>query len=157
MSAATFRTGHEVLVRAPVHRVWRTLTGDVGSWWSTVSRRGSVSASLEPYVGGRVVEENASRPWGTITGWCPAGHLEVRGRMDLPAGVSGLLEVELEETADGTWLHVLHQVAGPWETARWVRSTDSWRTMAEQVALLAEQSRGSLGLVPDVLQAGGHG
>lgn len=157
MTTATFRTGHEVLVRAPVHRVWRTLTEDVPSWWSTVSRHGAVSAVLEPYVGGRVLEEHASRPWGTVTGWCPTGHLEVRGRMDLPSGVTGLLEVELEETAGCTRLHVLHQVAGPWETARWVRSTDAWRAMAEQVGLLAEQSRRTLGPVPDLAQAGGHG
>jgi coenzyme F420 hydrogenase subunit beta len=56
MSAATFRTGHEVLVHASPQQVWRTLTEDVSAWWSTISRRGAVSALLEPFVGGRVLE-----------------------------------------------------------------------------------------------------
>lgn len=147
MTAATFRTGHEVLVHASPQQVWRTLTQDVSAWWSTISRRGAVSALLEPFVGGRVLEEETFRPWGTVTGWCDSGYLEVRGRMGLPSGVTGMLEVELEETAAGTTLHVLHQVAGPWESARWVRSTDAWRSMAEQVGFRAEQSRRTLGPV----------
>lgn len=141
MTAATFRTGHTVLVHASRHQVWWTLTQDVAAWWPTVSRRGAASALLEPFVGGRILEDQTLHPWGRVTGWCPSGYLEVRGRMGLPAGVTGLLEVELDETPDGTLLHVLHQVAGPWESARWVRSTDAWRGMAEQVGRCAEQSR----------------
>ena len=179
MTTATFRTGHAVLVHASRQQVWRTLTEDLAVWWSIVSRRGASSALLEPFVGGRILEEQTLRPWGTVTGWCPSGYLEVRGRMGLPSGVTGMLEVELDETSGGTVLHVLHQVAGPWESARWVRSTDAWRGMAEQVGQCAEQSRRPLGPVssgpvPDgrlpapgpvpagplgvrLAQAGGHG
>lgn len=157
MTAGTFHTGHVVLIHASLEQVWRTLTEDVAAWWSTVGRRGAASALLEPFVGGRVLEEDTVRPWGTVTGWCSSGYLEVRGRMDLPSGVVGLLEVELEETAGGTTLHVRHQVAGPWETARWVRRTDSWRAMAEQVGRVAEQSRRPLVAAPPGALPAGSG
>jgi hypothetical protein len=141
-TVTTLRAGHEVRISAPAPAVWRTVTQDVGAWWPTVSRHGSREVLLEAYLGGRVLEAHPGatqgRVWGTVTGVCPTGFLEVRGPMDLPRGVSGLLTVDLEEGPAGTLMRVEHRASGPWEVTRWAMTTSGWRDMAERVRLLVE-------------------
>jgi uncharacterized protein YndB with AHSA1/START domain len=142
MSSTSLQVRHEVLIAAPTTAVWQTLTQETSSWWSTVSRRGSRDVRLEAFLGGRVLEGSSSggrpRPWGTVTALCPAGLLEVSGPMDLPRGVSGALEIDLEDADGSTLLRVAHRASGPWEVTRWAMTTSCWRAMAERVREVAE-------------------
>ncbi|MFK5633779.1 MULTISPECIES: hypothetical protein [unclassified Ornithinimicrobium] len=143
MSVTSLQVRHEVLIAAPSAAVWRTLTQESSSWWSTVSRRGSRDVVLEAFLGGRVLEGGVlggrPRPWGTVTALCPAGLLEVSGPMDLPRGVSGALEIDLDESGGGTLMRVAHRASGPWEITRWAMSTSCWRAMAERVREVSEE------------------
>ncbi|WP_122260564.1 SRPBCC family protein [Ornithinimicrobium cerasi] len=135
MTRTCLQVSHEVHIDAPVRYVWRTLTEDLTTWWHTVSRRGSHEASLDAFVGGQLLEGGGSGrrggpAWGTVTGLCETRYLEMCGRMDLPAGVRGFLEVDLDGTASGTSLRITHRASGPWEATRWALATSGWALTA---------------------------
>lgn len=134
MTRTCLQVSHEVHIEAPVRRVWAALTEDLTAWWHTVSRRGSHDARLDAFVGGQLVEglpvRRGGPVWGTVTGLCETRYLEVCGRMDLPAGVRGFLEVDLDASGTGTALRITHRATGPWEATRWALSTSGWARTA---------------------------
>ena len=83
----------EVLICAPPHRVWTSLTENIGQWWPAEFYAGgdpeSRNFTLEATPGGRMMEtweEGGGVLWGTVVGIEPNVRLQVLGSTFPPWG-----------------------------------------------------------------------
>ena len=105
----------EVLIRAPVDRVFKGLTVQIGEWWSHSYKDDRKGIYLEPKLGGRFYED-----WGDGQGAIYASvsaiesprMLRLTGPMGMNFPVVGVIEFLLEERGSSTLVKLRHQAVG---------------------------------------------
>ena len=105
-----------IVIDASPERVWQALTGEIASWWSAPYLRDSSRAkglTMEPYVGGRLMEpwdeKGAGYLLGHIVEWLPPERLACTWMEKSWSGISTLVSFELTPSGKSTHLHLLHQ------------------------------------------------
>ena len=93
----------EVRIDAPVEVVWRSLVEDVGAWWPhSFSEQPRIS--MEPWVGGRFMEEwdEGSALYALVTHMVTGARLTVSGPMGMRGARQYVKTYELAADGDGT-------------------------------------------------------
>jgi uncharacterized protein YndB with AHSA1/START domain len=90
----------EVAIDAPVDIVWRSLVEDIGAWWPH-SFSGEPRISMEPWVGGRFMEEwdGGSALYAFVTHIVTNARLTISGPMGMRGARQYVKTYEL--SADG--------------------------------------------------------
>lgn len=135
----------------PPEHAFTTWTSRIDSWWPadhTVSGDPESTITLEPWVGGRLVErtvEGVEHVWGEVTTWEPPSRLGYRWHIGRGPGDatdvdvrfiglgSGATRVEIEHTG---W-DVLGAEAPVWRE----RNIHGWNTLLPHVVAAAEGGR----------------
>jgi uncharacterized protein YndB with AHSA1/START domain len=93
----------EVRIDAPVDVVWRSLVEDVGAWWPH-SFSDHPTISMEPWVGGRFMEEwdGGSALYALVTHMVAGARLTVSGAMGLRGARQYVKTYELATEGDQT-------------------------------------------------------
>src|SRR4051812_34021950 len=99
-----------VYLPAPPNRAWAAFTLDVDHWW-TYRLRDRTRCVIEPYVGGRWLQEwdNGGALFGTFTVWDPPTMLCLIGPLAMTRPAHNLLEFHFEPADQGTRLTVRHE------------------------------------------------
>jgi hypothetical protein len=98
-----FEVHAEIRIDAELDVVWRSLIEDVGSWWPHSFRDGS-RISLEPWIGGRFMEEwdGGGALYAVVTHLVDRERLTTSGHMGMPGARQYVKTYELEALGDGT-------------------------------------------------------
>jgi uncharacterized protein YndB with AHSA1/START domain len=93
----------EVRIDAPVDIVWRSLVEDVGAWWPH-SFSDDPKISMEPWVGGRFMEEwdGGSALYAVVTHMVTNARLTVSGAMGMRGARQYVKTYELAADGDAT-------------------------------------------------------
>jgi uncharacterized protein YndB with AHSA1/START domain len=93
----------EVRIEAPVEVVWRSLVEDIGAWWPH-SFSDEPKISMEPWVGGRFMEEwdGGSALYALVTHLVTGARLTVSGPMGMPGARQYVKTYELAADGDTT-------------------------------------------------------
>lgn len=134
-----------VLVACTPEHAFRTWTARLASWWPrdhTVSGRPDAEVTMQPWLGGRIVErlpDGTEHTWGEVTGWEPPGHLSYRWHFGRdPADPATEVSIRfLAQTEGGTRVDIEHT---GWEQLG--AEGPTWR---------ARNSAGWAGLLPHYL------
>ena len=105
-----------VHVDCPTEDAFRLFTEKFGEWWPlasfSVSGEEAESCTIEPWVGGKVLERTGSggeREWGTVIDWDPPRRLEFTWDAGRRSGRDQTVEVEFSVEADGTRVTLTHR------------------------------------------------
>lgn len=123
----------------PAHgaAIFDALTLGIDAWWPAEARVCGQGGrlTLAPELGAALVEQGAGGAaaiWGVVDAIEPARRLYLNGWFGVAGVVSGRVHFDLDETAEGTRLTLLHQAIGPVPEdlntqfrARWRRILDS--------------------------------
>jgi uncharacterized protein YndB with AHSA1/START domain len=112
-TAVTFELHAEVRIAAPVEVVWRSLVEDVGAWWPH-SFSDDPKISLEPWVGGRFMEEweGGSALYATVTHLVTGARLTVSGAMGMRGARQYVKTYELTRDGDATVVRTTASMLG---------------------------------------------
>lgn len=104
---------HEVTVPCPPAEAFAVWTEQGGAWWPaayTADERTFDGITVEPHVGGRVVErhdDGRSFVWGEVTAWEPGEHLAHSFAL-AHSGDPSAVDVRFTAVAGGTLVHLEH-------------------------------------------------
>jgi uncharacterized protein YndB with AHSA1/START domain len=137
----------KVTVDAPGAQVWDALLR-VGEWWPHRFREEG-QVALEPWVGGRFLEdwgdEGGGALYGTVTEIAPGTRLAVRGPMGIRGAVASVWVVELEDTGVQTVVSVVHTAVGEVDDETRTSYREGWGHVLDSLGAAAvAQGRGSL-------------
>jgi hypothetical protein len=98
-----FEVHAEIEIDAPRDVVWRSLIEDVGSWWPHSFQDGS-RISLEPWIGGRFMEEwdGGGALYALVTHLIAEARLTTSGHMGMPGARQYVKTYELEPAGERT-------------------------------------------------------
>jgi len=98
-----FELHAEVRIDAPVEVVWRSLVEDVGAWWPH-SFSDDPKISMEPWVGGRFMEEwdGGAALYAVVTHMVTGARLTVSGPMGMRGARQYVKTYELAADGDAT-------------------------------------------------------
>ena len=93
----------EIRIEAPVDVVWRSLVEDVGAWWPH-SFSDEPRISMEPWVGGRFIEEwdGGSALYALVTHMVTGARLTVSGAMGMRGARQYVKTYELAADGEST-------------------------------------------------------
>jgi uncharacterized protein YndB with AHSA1/START domain len=93
----------EIRIDAPVDVVWRSLVEDVGAWWPH-SFSDEPRISMEPWVGGRFIEEwdGGSALYALVTHMVTGARLTVSGAMGMRGARQYVKTYELAADGEST-------------------------------------------------------
>jgi uncharacterized protein YndB with AHSA1/START domain len=108
-----FELHAEVIVDAPAETVWRALMEDVGAWWPH-SFSEEPRISLEPWVGGRFIEEwdEGSALYAFVTHIATGTRLTVSGAMGMQGARQYVKTYTLEPEGSRTRVHTVASMLG---------------------------------------------
>jgi uncharacterized protein YndB with AHSA1/START domain len=108
-----FEVHAEIEVAAPPEVVWRSLVEDVGSWWPHSFRDGS-RISLEPWIGGRFMEEwdGGGALYAVVTHLVAGTRLTTSGHMGMPGARQYVKTFELEAVGERTIVRTVASTLG---------------------------------------------
>ncbi|MGI9391531.1 MAG: SRPBCC domain-containing protein [Boseongicola sp.] len=112
-------------VRKSVHvplepdQAFTLFTDRIADWWPVEThslsanrlKKTSNGLSIEPRVGGRILEDCADgeiRPWATVTEWEPGNRLTVSWYVGRPESEATVVDIRFESTDGGTQLELTH-------------------------------------------------
>ncbi|MGZ4476127.1 MAG: SRPBCC domain-containing protein [Nocardioides sp.] len=104
---------HEVTVGCDPATAFEAWTARGGAWWPgayTADERTFEGITVEPHVGGRVVEhhdDGRSFQWGEVTVWEPGAHL-AHSFVLAHAGDPSAVDVRFTAVDGGTLVHLEH-------------------------------------------------
>jgi uncharacterized protein YndB with AHSA1/START domain len=105
----------EIRIDAPVDRIWRSLTEDIGSWWPH-SFSDDPKISIEPWIGGRFYEEFGDTGGGAlyalVTYVEPGVMLTVSGPMGMRGARLYVKTYELEAEGSSTRVRTVASMLG---------------------------------------------
>jgi len=119
-----------IFLPAPTNRAWAAFTLDVDRWW-TYRLRDRTRCVIEPYVGGRWLQEwdNGGALFGTFTVWDPPQLLCLTGPLAMTRPAHNLLEFHFEPADSGTNLTVRHEAFGGFEAGTDEMYANGWREL----------------------------
>jgi uncharacterized protein YndB with AHSA1/START domain len=103
----------EVRIDAPIEVVWRSLVEDVGAWWPH-SFSDEPRISMEPWVGGRFMEEwdGGSALYALVTHMVTGARLTISGPMGMRGARQYVKTYELAADGDVTVVTTTASVLG---------------------------------------------
>ena len=109
----TFEIHAEIRIDAPSETVWRSLVEDVGAWWPH-SFSDAPRISMEPWVGGRFMEEwdEGSALYAVVTHLVTGARLTVSGAMGMQGARQYVKTYTLEPDGDGTVVRTVASMLG---------------------------------------------
>lgn len=94
---------------------FRRFTAGIGEWWPlsshSVSESADASVTIEPRVGGRIVEtapDGAEHLWGTVTAWDPPRRVAFTWHPGQPADARQEVAVAFHPAGEGTRVELVH-------------------------------------------------
>ena len=124
---------YETAIFLPVtpNKAWAAFTLDIDRWW-TYRLRDRTRCVIEPYVGGRWLQEwdNGGALFGNFTVWDPPQLLCLTGPLAMTRPAHNLLEFHFEGTQEGgTNLTVRHEAFGAFEAGTDEMYANGWREL----------------------------
>lgn len=143
----TLHVRTEATVDAPRARVWRAVLA-LGEWWPH-RFRSEAGVALEPWVGGRFLEDwgddGGGTLYGQVTELAPPERLTLTGAMGMSGAVVSRWTLSLEERGDRTLVRLDHSAVGDVdEQARSAYATGWDAVLAALAAAVAGDVEGSL-------------
>jgi uncharacterized protein YndB with AHSA1/START domain len=116
-----FRLERRIALRCTPDHAYAVFVGRIDLWWPRGHRRDPASTiSLEPEVGGRLVERAGGQEWlfGTVTALEPPHRLAFDWYPGSPAAPTAV-EIGFGSGADGAEVVVVHRAVHPEARAAW--------------------------------------
>jgi hypothetical protein len=137
-------------VECTVQHAFEVWTSKMGTWWPwdhTVTGRRDIAITLEPRIGGRIVErtpEGREYEWGAITAWEPPSRLAYLWYLGRDSGDATEVEIRfVPRSKRSTRIEIEHRgwesLAAPWRD----RTFAGWQSLMPHFISAAEK-----GVVP---------
>lgn len=130
-----FDIRQEVRISAPVERVFKAISEEVGSWWAFRTLGDDARMHIEPQAGGRFYEEDGAGKcalWGTIQRLESPNILRLAG----PCGLSGMVVAhfgyELETEGKDTVVRIYHRAMGEVTEETGENFRNGWGTLCNE-------------------------
>jgi DNA-binding transcriptional ArsR family regulator/uncharacterized protein YndB with AHSA1/START domain len=146
----------EVSIAGPRAEVFAALAHDPGGWWGRpYLRTDSTGLSLEPRLGGLLVEtwEGGGAVVATVTGWTQDRYLELVGPFHMGAAL-GFATFELSDHDGGTIVRFSFRAIGAVDAGFRDRAAEGWGELVGRLKTLVE-TKTRLGISPDPPKPGG--
>jgi uncharacterized protein YndB with AHSA1/START domain len=131
----TMHIRQQVLIRAQPERVFESLL-DVSGWFARHVSSEPAALVLEPHVGGRFREEFNDQGDGALFAHVTLlqrnRRLRLYGPLGMDAPVVGVIDFTLEESVDGTVLHLTHRAVGELDEERMASYDAGWRELLHE-------------------------
>ena len=141
----------DVSIAAPPVEVFAVLTKDPGGWWGhPYLRSGATGLTLEPRLGGLLVEtwEAGGAVLATVTGWTDDRYLELTGPFHLGVAL-GIATFELSSRKDGTSLQFSFRAVGAIEAQFVEQFAEGWNELVGRRLKTLVETGARLGIAPD--------
>ncbi len=126
----------EIFIKAPIDKVWKSLTEETTFWWSKefYTSEKTKGFHLEPKLGGKMFEDCGDGNgviWYEVFAISPPKSLDLRGNLAVPYGPAfSLLHIELEEKNAGTIFRLSDSTIGLIKDEKQVK-IDGWKQLFE--------------------------
>jgi DNA-binding transcriptional ArsR family regulator/uncharacterized protein YndB with AHSA1/START domain len=141
----------QVAIAAPRSLVFAALTEDPGGWWGhPYLHSDATSLSLEPQLGGLVVEswEGGGAVLASVTGWTDGRYLQLTGPFHLGLAL-GIATFQLSDSDVGTSVQFSFRAIGAIEPQLVERFAEGWTELiGRRLKALVETGK-RLGVAPD--------
>jgi len=141
----------DVAIAASRSAVFAALTEDPGGWWGhPFLRSDTTNLTLEPQLGGLVVEswEGGGAVLASITGWTDGRYLQLTGPFHLGLAL-GIATFQLSDSDGGTSVQFSFRAIGAIEPQLAERFAEGWTELvARRLKTLVETGK-RLGVAPD--------
>jgi DNA-binding transcriptional ArsR family regulator/uncharacterized protein YndB with AHSA1/START domain len=141
----------DVAIAAPRSRVFAALTEDPGGWWGhPYLRSESTDLTLEPRLGGLVVEtwDGGGAVLATVSGWTEGRYLQLTGPFHLGLAL-GTATFQLSDGDEGTNVEFSFRAIGVIESQLVARFAEGWgELVGRRLKALVETGK-RLGIAPD--------
>jgi DNA-binding transcriptional ArsR family regulator/uncharacterized protein YndB with AHSA1/START domain len=126
----------EVDLPATPERVFRSLTSQVGQWWTSPFRQAGAESRLEllPEIGAAMIEHGAgghSVIWARVEEIAPPSKLYLSGRFAVAGAIAGRVHFELASIPAGCRLTLAHQAIGAIADETRERFVGGWRELLD--------------------------
>ena len=141
----------DVAIAAPRSVVFAALTEDPGGWWGhPYLRTDATSLTLEPQIGGLVVErwEGGGAVLATVTGWTDSRYLQLTGPFHLGLAL-GIATFQLSDSDGGTSVQFSFRAIGAIETQLVERFAEGWTELVGRRLKTLVETGKRLGVAPD--------
>lgn len=133
----SIRIKQEIIVQAPVDKVFSALTKDTSFWWGAPYLIGDAPKKLivEPKLGGMFYEDwgdDAGAIWGTVTQWKKNEVFEFTGKCGMGGAVHGVICFTLESKGSSTFLKLEHDAIGHVTEKTQSGYTAGWNDLLEK-------------------------
>ena len=105
-----------IFIPVPPARLWAAFTLNIDEWW-TYRLRDRTRCTIEPWVGGRWMQEwdNGGALFGTFTVFDPPRLLCIAGPLAMSRAAQNLLQFQFDPADTGTSVIVSHQAFGDFD------------------------------------------
>lgn len=141
----------DVAIAAPRSLVFAALTEDPGGWWGhPYLRSDATNLTLEPQLGGLVVErwEGGGAVLASITGWTEDRYLQLTGPFHLGLAL-GIAAFELSDSDGGTSVQFSFRAIGAIESQLVERFAEGWTELVGRRLKTLVETGNRLGVAPD--------
>jgi uncharacterized protein YndB with AHSA1/START domain len=144
----TIKIAHEITINAPKEKVFAAMINDVGDWWGApfLCTSNPTALIVEPWVGGRFLEQGASKEeghlWAVVSAFIKNERIEFRGPMGMSEAVNGAISWELESKDSGTVVKTFHYAFGPLDDETEASYTWGWgELMGNRLKAFVEEEK----------------
>jgi DNA-binding transcriptional ArsR family regulator/uncharacterized protein YndB with AHSA1/START domain len=141
----------DVAIAAPRSLVFAALTEDPGGWWGhPYLRSDATSLTLEPQLGGLVVERwvDGGAVLATVTGWTDGHYLQLTGPFHLGLAL-GIATFHLNDSDSGTSVQFSFRAIGAIEPQLVERFAEGWTELVGRRLKALVETGTRLGVAPD--------
>lgn len=127
---------YQVLLPAPMHRVFTALTENIDAWWGTLYRQGGKQSvmTLKPEINAPLIE---TRPDGHAILWARVEEIRapyllyLSGRFAVPGAVAGRIHYDLDDQDGQCLLKVSHTALGDIDETVRANFTAGWSDLLD--------------------------
>jgi DNA-binding transcriptional ArsR family regulator/uncharacterized protein YndB with AHSA1/START domain len=141
----------DVAIAAPTSLVFAALTQDPGGWWGHPYLRSDTTAlTLEPHLGGLVVEkwDGGGAVLATVTGWTDGRYLQLTGPFHLGLAL-GVATFQLSDRDGGTSVQFSFRAIGAIEPQLVAQFAEGWTELVGRRLKALVETGNRLGVAPD--------
>jgi len=141
----------DVAIAAPRNVVFAALTEDPGGWWGhPYLRSDATNLTLEPQLGGLVVEswDGGGAVLASVTGWSDGRYLQLTGPFHLGLAL-GIATFQLRDGDNGTTVQFSFRAIGAIEPQLVERFADGWTELVGRRLKTLVETGKRLGVAPD--------
>jgi DNA-binding transcriptional ArsR family regulator/uncharacterized protein YndB with AHSA1/START domain len=141
----------DVAIAASRTLVFAALTEDPGGWWGhPYLRSDATNLTLEPHLGGLVVEswEGGGGVLASVTGWTDGRYLQLTGPFHLGLAL-GIATFQLSDSEGGTSVQFSFRAIGAIEPQLVERFAEGWTELVSRRLKTLVETGKRLGVAPD--------